>query len=166
MCHRPLCLCLAHAPAAATAGIHHIAVNAGWLMVVPGFLGRHDEARPRRDFLDNHTVQTSTDAWQTSQLFEVLSESSSDASRNWSSRASSRLGVQYAALQICVEAANTFHSFTHTPYGINSLSCHYLTADRDTWITGSSSSLFTCNCCIHTAYLKQSCPKATSISLS
>lgn len=58
-----------------------ITLNAGWLTVDPGFLGRHDAARPRRAFLDNHTVQTSTDAWQTSQNLQLLSESSSNAAR-------------------------------------------------------------------------------------
>lgn len=82
-------------------------------MVVPGFLGRHEAARPRRAYLDNHTVQISTDASQNNPPFSSFCLSLPRTLHGDSSiRASSRASVQCAALQTCVEAGRHLH-FSH-----------------------------------------------------
>lgn len=165
--HGRLRLYLAHAPApaTATAGVHHI--EASELMVVPGFLGRHDSARLQRAFLDNHTDQTSIDAWQASQSVQdsvwVILECWT-GTREVEPHQSSVYNAPHCKF---VLSWATPHSPIYGPDGINSLHGHCLTANKNLQLlgmVGSSEPLPHRHYLLATAALEQSCPNTLRIS--
>lgn len=87
-------------------------LNTGELMVVPGFLGRHDAARPRRAYLIIAQFRARRMPGKTANLFDDLPGLPQSLHGNSSSRASSRLSVACATLQICVEEGRHLH-FSH-----------------------------------------------------